>query len=141
MAGNCKVGSRAQVWNGTCEKTAGGLKKSALKKNKNGEIVSKKASTAAKKLDNLGFWKVQGAEKKKSNEFSDFLRPKKGTKAYNDFKKNEGKTDDEKKKSSKKKSSKKSSKKIKCSSRGKKKCKRASKTCKWSTKNKKCSKR
>tara|TARA_Y100000389_G_C17436984_1_gene506139 strand:- start:928 stop:1350 length:423 start_codon:yes stop_codon:yes gene_type:complete len=140
MAGNCKIGSRAQVWNGTCEKTAGGLKKTALKKNKNGEIVSKKASASAKKLDNLSFWKVQGAEKKKQGEFSEFLRPKKGSKAYNEFKKNEGKMEDEKKKSSKKKSSKKKSK-IKCSSRGKKKCKRASKTCKWSTKKKKCSKR
>ena len=35
-------GSRAQVWHGTAHKTAGGLIKSHLLKNKHGRIVSKK---------------------------------------------------------------------------------------------------
>ena len=37
-----KRGSRRQVWNGTAEKTAGGLRKEDLDKNKRGRIVSKK---------------------------------------------------------------------------------------------------
>jgi len=36
------IGSKAQVWNGTAHKTAGGLTKSDLMKNKRGKIVSKK---------------------------------------------------------------------------------------------------
>ena len=93
MPGNCKTGSRLQVWNGTCEKTAGGLKKGNLKMNKNGSIVSIKASKAARKNNNLDFWIVKKSEHNaapKNAEFSDYKRPKKGTKAYNDFKNNEG---------------------------------------------------
>jgi hypothetical protein len=37
-----KRGSRRQVWNGTAEQTAGGLRKEDLDKNKRGRIVSKK---------------------------------------------------------------------------------------------------
>jgi hypothetical protein len=37
-----KRGTRRQVWNGTAEKTAGGLTKADLEKNKRGRIVSKK---------------------------------------------------------------------------------------------------
>lgn len=37
-----KRGSRRQVWNGTAEQTAGGLKKDDLEKNKRGRIVSKR---------------------------------------------------------------------------------------------------
>ena len=47
------VGSRAQVWHGTAKKTPGGLTKSQLKKNKNGRIVSKKASSRAKRENRL----------------------------------------------------------------------------------------
>merc|ERR1712064_226609 len=45
------MGKRAKssVFRGTKNKTSGGLKKSDLKKNKAGKIVSKKASDAAKK--------------------------------------------------------------------------------------------
>lgn len=53
-----KVGSRAQVFHKTAEQTTGGLTFSDLKKNKHGRIVSKKASSAAKKnktLIRLGF--------------------------------------------------------------------------------------
>lgn len=48
-----KEGSRRQVFNGTAEHTSGGLIKKDLMKNKHGEIVSKKASKAAKKTKNL----------------------------------------------------------------------------------------
>ena len=47
------VGSRAQVMHGTAKKTSGGLTKSQLKYNKQGKIVSKKASKSAKKSNNL----------------------------------------------------------------------------------------
>ena len=47
-----KQGSRRQVWNGTAEKTPGGLTKSDLLKNKNGRIVSaKKHHTMRKKTE------------------------------------------------------------------------------------------
>ena len=47
------VGSRAQVMHGNAKKTSGGLTKSKLKYNKQGKIVSKKASSAAKRNNNL----------------------------------------------------------------------------------------
>ena len=47
------IGSRAQVMHGTAKKTSGGLVKSQLKYNKQGKIVSKKASKSAKKSNNL----------------------------------------------------------------------------------------
>ena len=47
------VGSRAQVMHGNAKKTSGGLTKSQLKYNKQGKIVSKKASSAAKRNNNL----------------------------------------------------------------------------------------
>ena len=47
------VGSRAQVMNGTCHHTKGGLTKKQLKYNKHGRIVSKKASMKAKKANRL----------------------------------------------------------------------------------------
>lgn len=46
-------GSRAQVMHGNALKTAGGLRKKDLKYNKRGKIVSRKASSAAKKSNNL----------------------------------------------------------------------------------------
>merc|ERR1712126_587795 len=51
--------AKSSVFRGTKSKTSGGLKKSDLKKNRNGKIVSKKASDAAKKNYNksgLGKW-------------------------------------------------------------------------------------
>ena len=47
------IGSRAQVMHGTAKKTSGGLAKNQLKYNKQGKIVSKKASKSAKKSNNL----------------------------------------------------------------------------------------
>jgi len=48
-----KCGSRRQVYNGTAEKTSGGLKRNDLKKNKRGLIVSVRASNLAKKNNRL----------------------------------------------------------------------------------------
>ena len=78
---SCTVGSRAQVMNGTCEKTTGGLTKSKLKYNKYGKIVSRAASEKAKQKKNLGPFLV----KKGTNKFG--LVPKRGTNAYNSIKK------------------------------------------------------
>ena len=47
------IGSRAQVMHGNAKKTSGGLTKSQLKYNKQGKIVSKKASALAKKNNRL----------------------------------------------------------------------------------------
>lgn len=47
------IGSRAEVMHGNAKKTSGGLTKKDLKYNKSGNIVSKKASVAAKKNNNL----------------------------------------------------------------------------------------
>ena len=57
------VGSRAQVHHGTAYKTAGGLKKEHLLKNKNGRFVSKKKHETAKRekrLEKHGWTAVKG---------------------------------------------------------------------------------
>ena len=46
------VGTRAQVWHGTADRTPGGLKRSDLFM-KNGRIKSRRASRSAKKNKNL----------------------------------------------------------------------------------------
>jgi hypothetical protein len=48
-----KIGSRRQVYNGSAEKTPGGLTKSDLIKNKHGRIVSAKKHATAKKENRL----------------------------------------------------------------------------------------
>lgn len=56
-------GSRAEVFHGTAKKTTGGLIKSALMKNKHGEIVSKKKHFTAKKekrLEKAGYYTQKG---------------------------------------------------------------------------------
>ena len=53
MPGLLSVGSRAQVMHRNAKKTSGGLTKSQLKYNKQGKIVSKKASALAKKNNRL----------------------------------------------------------------------------------------
>jgi hypothetical protein len=42
------IGSRRKVWNGTAEKTPGGLTKSDLAMNKYGRIVSRKKAARAR---------------------------------------------------------------------------------------------
>jgi hypothetical protein len=57
------VGSRAQVWHGTAYKTAGGLTKKNLLKNKHGRIVSKSKHTTArreKRLEKHGYKTKKG---------------------------------------------------------------------------------
>merc|ERR1712061_594209 len=60
-------GKKWQVFKGTKAKTVGGLKKTDLKKNKNGKVVSAKQSNAAKKryANGIGKWNtaVQKARK------------------------------------------------------------------------------
>jgi len=67
------VGTRAQVFNGTADKTAGGLMKKDLFQDKAGRIRSKKASEAAKKrlaAKGHGFKKyVDEAKKNKGKKF------------------------------------------------------------------------
>tara|TARA_B110000037_G_C16681080_1_gene326741 strand:- start:89 stop:304 length:216 start_codon:yes stop_codon:yes gene_type:complete len=59
------INERLRVWNGSMKKTSGGLTKSDLKKNKQGLIVSRKASDAAKKRYNSKkFAHVKAAFKK-----------------------------------------------------------------------------
>lgn len=48
-----RIGSRAQVMHGNAKMTGGGLTKKQLKYNKQGKIVSRKASRSAKKSKNL----------------------------------------------------------------------------------------
>jgi hypothetical protein len=62
-----KVGSKAQVYHGSAEKTAGGLKKADLVMNKRGHIVSRKQMAAGKKayqrLAALGYAAKKGTFK------------------------------------------------------------------------------
>ena len=53
MSRQRRVGSRAEVMHGTAARTSGGLTKTMLKYNKQGRIVSVRASTAAKKANRL----------------------------------------------------------------------------------------
>jgi len=78
------IGSRAQVFNGTADRTSGGLSKSDLKKNpKTGEIVSKAKSAAEKK--NPWIQAVAKAKKalkiKKGGDFEDY-KLEKGSALY-----------------------------------------------------------
>lgn len=57
-----KIGSRRKVWNGTAEKTKGGLTRKDLKQNKYGRIVSVKRSIRGGALQD------SQAEEKKDDE-------------------------------------------------------------------------
>jgi len=48
-----RIGSRLQVYRGKAIKTSGNLRKKDLKKNKYGNVVSKKVSRIAKNKSNL----------------------------------------------------------------------------------------
>merc|ERR1719263_1167135 len=61
-------------------KSKGGLTKDAFKKNKNGKIVSKKASAAAKKRSSAWIKCVMKARKQLN--IKGFMAIKKGTKLY-----------------------------------------------------------
>lgn len=72
------VGSRAQVWHGTADKTSGGLTKKDLTFNKKtGRIVSKRRSALGKKaLSRL----VKAGYKAKKGSFTLFRKSKGGKK-------------------------------------------------------------
>ena len=58
-----KFGSRADVWDGLCSMTRGGLTKDDLVLSKNGKLVSKKKSEIAKKnYEQFGFAKRKQPE-------------------------------------------------------------------------------
>lgn len=79
-----KVGSRAQVFNGTADKTSGGLMKKDLFKDSYGRIRSKKASEAAKKRlkKSHGFNKyVEEAKKQKGKKFKKMQKIVKSSKS------------------------------------------------------------
>jgi hypothetical protein len=71
------IGSKAQVWHGTANKTSGGLTKKALMRNKHGAIVSRKKHALGKKsikhLEKLGY-------KAKKGKFTLFRKHSKSSK-------------------------------------------------------------
>ena len=78
------IGSRAEVFHGTADKTSGGLTKKDLMM-KDGRIVSKAASKAAKKSlkSNPKFRAFIDLAKEKAEQKATFcLVPKKGSKTY-----------------------------------------------------------
>jgi hypothetical protein len=70
------VGSKAQVWHGTVNKTAGGLTKKDLMKNKHGRIISRRKHAL-------------GQKSAKKHLFAAGYKPKKGT--FKLFRKGAGK--------------------------------------------------
>lgn len=76
-----KEGTRAQVFHGTAEKTAGGLKKSDLVRGKDGRIKSKAAVEAAvRRMKEEGKKSMVEVFKAKKGTFK--LQPKAGTDAH-----------------------------------------------------------
>jgi hypothetical protein len=77
-----RIGSRAEVWHGSCEKTSGGLKKKDLMKTKTGRIVSRKKHLQGKKsikhLRALGYIAKKGTFKLFRKSMVDGRRHKKG---------------------------------------------------------------
>ena len=80
-----KRAQRSQVFRGKKVKTAGGMSKDKLTKNKNGRIVSKKASANAKKTfaKRLGPWMAAVAKARKALGCKGFIAIKKGSALYN----------------------------------------------------------
>merc|ERR1719500_1696751 len=69
-------GAKARVFHGTKERTSGGLKKSALTKNKQGKIVSKKGSAHGKKVyqrNGLAKWTKAVQQARKSMGIRGFV--------------------------------------------------------------------
>merc|ERR1712166_223590 len=78
-----KVGRKFAVFKGTKAKTVGGLEKSALMKNKNGKIVSKKQSANGKKAyAGIKGWTVAVQKARKALGLKGFIAIKKGTPLY-----------------------------------------------------------
>ena len=66
-----KFGTRLDVWRGNATQTTGGLTKIKLTKNRNGKIVSKKKSIAAKKMSHLGNMVTDSNRKKRTSKLTD----------------------------------------------------------------------
>jgi hypothetical protein len=84
------VGTRAQVMRGTRDTTSGGLKKSDLKYNQDGRIVSKVKSSSAKRTapPQLKHWRDAVSEVHQQPKYNGkFVPLKKGTQIYKDVKK------------------------------------------------------
>ena len=84
------VGKKWQVWNGTRERTIGGLTKKDLMKSKSGKIVSKKQALRAKgnmKKNGLGKWMAAVKQVRKEMGLKGFVAIKKGTPFYKAVKK------------------------------------------------------
>ena len=84
MARRVRVrGSRRQVWNGSRQKSRGGLQKSDLTTNKNGRLVSKKASANGKRAyKNIRGWTQAVSKARKALGITGFCAVKKGTPLY-----------------------------------------------------------
>ena len=84
IAKGSKRAQRSQVFRGKKAKTQGGMSKDKLTKNKNGRIVSKKASANAKKnfAKRLGPWLAAVAKARKALGTKGFVAIKKGTPLY-----------------------------------------------------------
>ena len=82
-----RVGKMWQVWKGTRERTAGGLKKKDLRMNKRGKIVSKKASANAQKRmksnSSISQWCSAIKQVRKQMNLKGFVPCKKGSEYYN----------------------------------------------------------
>merc|ERR1719158_2317066 len=75
--------AKRTVFNGNKQKTVGGLKKSDLTKNKNGKVVSKKASAAGKRsYKRIQKWTVAVGKARKALGVKGFVAVKKGSKLY-----------------------------------------------------------
>merc|ERR1712139_290171 len=74
--------ARAVVFRGNKEKTATGMKKSDLIKNKRGKIVSRKASLNAKKNNYIKDWTTAVQKARKALGLKGFVAIKKGSELY-----------------------------------------------------------
>ena len=80
------IGSMRRVFNGTADKTKGGLRKSDLMMNKRGKVVSKKMNAKAKKQfkkSGLGKWVAACQKARAELGLTGFVACKKGTAYYN----------------------------------------------------------
>lgn len=80
-----KVGKKWQVWNGTRERTVGGLTKKDLMVSKSGKVVSKKLASRGRSLmkkNGLGKWTKAVQQVRKEMGLTGFVAIKKGTAFY-----------------------------------------------------------
>ena len=84
MARRVRVrGSRRQVWNGSRQKTMGGLSKSDFMTNKNGRLVSKKQhARGMRQYKNIRGWIQAVSKARKALGITGFCAVKKGTPLY-----------------------------------------------------------